>query len=239
MPQFMDMNMSFQTLSATGTDSQFKHATGGVGDTGVYAMFKLFDAHDQHLHTSLGISMPTGEADIKLNPNGHHHGDSDSPGGFIHYGMQLGSGTWDFKPSLTYSGQMDQWSWGAQVSGTVRMQNQNSAGYALGDLVQTSAWGGYQMFDWLTATVRGVHTVQGSIKNGFNGPHPTDSNVDFAANYGGRYWDVGFGLSATVPRGDLAGNRFGFEWLQPVTDDVNGYQLERSGALSANWSFAF
>lgn len=239
MPQFMDMNMSLQTLSTSGTDDRFKHATGGVGDTGMYALFKLFNGYDQHLHASLGISLPTGEADIKLNPNGHHHGDGDGSGGFIHYGMQLGSGTWDFKPSLTYSGQIEQWSWGAQVSGTVRMQNQNSAGYALGDWVQTTAWGGYQMFDWLTATVRGVHTVQGSIRQGFNGAHPTDSSVDFASNYGGRYWDVGFGLSATVPRGELAGNRFGFEWLQPVTDDVNGYQLERSGALSANWSFAF
>jgi hypothetical protein len=29
------------------------------------------------------------------------------------------------------------------------------------------------------------------------------------------------------------------EWLQPVEDDVNGYQLERDGALSATWSVAF
>jgi hypothetical protein len=42
-----------------------------------------------------------------------------------------------------------------------------------------------------------------------------------------------------VPSGDLAGNSFGFEWLQPVADDFNGYQLQREGALSANWSFAF
>ncbi|MEY4719683.1 MAG: hypothetical protein RL563_2301, partial [Pseudomonadota bacterium] len=179
-------------------------------------------------------------SDIKLNPNGHHHGgNSSSPAGFIHYGMQLGSGTWDFKPSLTYSGLIDQWSWGAQVNGTVRMQSQNPSGYALGDLLQTSGWGGYQLLDWLTATVRGVYTVQGSIRNGFNGAHPTDASVDFASNYGGRYWDIGFGLSAVVPSGALAGNRLGFEWLQPVSDDVNGYQLEREASLSASWSFMF
>lgn len=240
MPQFMDMNMSLQSLSMTGAEGMFKHATGGVGDTGMYALFKLFDGSGQHLHGGLGISAPTGESDIKLNPNGHHHGGNSSQGGgFIHYGMQLGSGTWDFKPSLTYSGQLDQWSWGAQVSGTVRMQNQNPSGYALGDLVQATAWSGYQLLDWLTATVRGVHTVQGGIRYGFNGAHPTDASVDFASNYGGRYWDLGLGLSAIVPTGDLAGNRFSFEWLQPVADDVNGYQLERSAALSASWSFAF
>jgi len=27
---------------------------------------------------------------------------------------------WDFKPSITYTGQMEKWSWGAQLSGTKR-----------------------------------------------------------------------------------------------------------------------
>jgi len=27
--------------------------------------------------------------------------------------------------------------------------------------------------------------------------------------------------------------------LQPVSDNVNGYQLERNGALAATWSVAF
>ena len=30
----------------------------------------------------------------------------------IHYGMQLGSGTWDLLPSVTYSGDHRRWSWG-------------------------------------------------------------------------------------------------------------------------------
>lgn len=63
--------------------------------------------------------------------------------------------------------------------------------------------------------------------------------MDYPANYGGKYWDVGFGLSAVVPSGDLAGNRISVEWLQPVEDDVNGYQLERDGALSATWNVTF
>ena len=61
----------------------------------------------------------------------------------------------------------------------------------------------------------------------------------YHANYGGKYWDVGFGLNAFVLTGDLQGNSLSFEWLQPVSDNVNGYQLERNGALSANWSYAF
>ncbi len=244
MPQFVDMNMSLRPLETVEDGEIHKHSTGSVGDTGMYAMFKLFDQGGHHLHTTLGVTAPTGEHDIKLGSQHSHSSESSdeeaggSPG-YIHYGMQLGSGTWDFKPSLTYTGSLDQWLWGAQINGTVRMENSNASGYALGDIVQSSIWGGYNVLDWLSATVRGVYTVQGTIRNGFNGDHPTDGTVDHARNYGGRFGDVGFGLSAVVPEGDLAGNRFAFEWLQPVSDDVNGYQLEREGALSASWSLAF
>ncbi len=87
------------------------------------------------------------------------------------YGMQLGSGTWDFKPSLTYTGQWQQFSWGAQTSGTVRMENRNQSGYALGDLFQTTAWGSYNFTNWLAGSLRGLYTAQGAIKGQYNGSY--------------------------------------------------------------------
>ena len=83
--------------------------------------------------------------------------------------MQLGSGTWDFKPSLTYTGHMDQFSWGAQANGTVRMEAKNKSGYSLGDMFQATAWGSYNLSNWLTASVRGVYTLQGGLNGKFNG----------------------------------------------------------------------
>ncbi len=72
------------------------------------------------------------------------------------------------------------------------------------------------------------------IKNAIKANKPSQfSPMDNLANYGGHYVDVGFGLSATVPSGAFAGNRLAFEWLQPVYTNVNGYQLNRDGALSA------
>jgi len=242
MPQFVDMNMSQRSLAGISPPETHDHETGGIGDTALYAMVKLFDVPGHHLHTSVGISAPTGDVGIKLNAGGHHGSGiryADGTGGFIHYGMQLGSGTWDLKPSVTYTGQEDQWFWGAQLNGTVRLEDKNASGFTFGDVFQSSAWGGYNLASWLSATVRGVYTEQGKIKFGFNEPHVMTSPVDLPFNYGGRYWDVGFGFSAAVPSGDLAGNRLSFEWLQPVSDDVNGYQLRREGALSATWSLAF
>ncbi|MGZ8252827.1 MAG: DUF3570 domain-containing protein, partial [Methylophilaceae bacterium] len=279
MPQFMDMNMNLRPLDGAPPEpgghnhggGNGYHDTGGIGDTGMYALIKLFDMPGHHLHTALGISAPTGDAGIRLRDTHQQQGD------YIHYGMQLGSGTWDFKPSITYQGQMDKWSWGAQVSGTKRLEDTNTSGYALGDLFQTTAWGSYNVFDWLSASVRGVYTLQGAIRGQFNEhfvpnkefvtqvpgdadgdgviapgeviesvefrdawePYTVSGPMDYPANYGGKYWDVGFGLNAFVLTGDLKGNSLSFEWLQPVSDNVNGYQLERNGALSANWSYAF
>jgi hypothetical protein len=39
--------------------------------------------------------------------------------------------------------------------------------------------------------------------------------------------------------GSFAGNQLGVEWLQPLRDDFNGYQLERRGALYASWKYLF
>ncbi len=255
MPQFMDMDMNQRLLTGVTYDATLDHLhghqTGGVGDTGLYALFKLFDQTGHHFHAGLGVSAPTGDVDIKLR---RMHGKDE---GFIHYGMQLGSGTWDFKPSLTYTGNLDKWAWGAQLSGTVRLEDQNASGYALGDIFQSTAWGSYNLTHWLSASVRGVYTEQGQINGAFNPTpgvvdnrqvknvnpgsksNPSVGPMDYADSYGGRYWDVGFGVSAAVPDGAFAGHRFSVEWLQPVEDDVNGYQLEREGALSASWSLMF
>ncbi len=63
--------------------------------------------------------------------------------------------------------------------------------------------------------------------------------MDAPSNYGGQYVDVGFGLSVNIPHGAFAGNRLAFEWLQPVYTNVNGYQLDRDGALLFTWSYGF
>jgi hypothetical protein len=296
MPQFMDMDMPlYQPITDSASFGHVHqhpghiHETGGIGDTGMYALVKLFDQPNHHLHTSLGVTAPTGDLGIKLKD-----GTRNLDAGFIHYGMLLGSGTWDFKPSLSYTGKANDWSWGAQVGGTKRLEDSNESGFALGDLFETSVWGGYDLTHWLSTSIRAAYTWQGSIKgryprstrrdstleglcNKANFTSQGDTNgdgipdgqlifdqvsynaclasveetkrqydaedrhtpMDFPSNYGGHYVDIGFGLNATVPSGSLAGNKLSFEWLQPVYTDVNGYQLDRDGALSFTWSYGF
>ncbi|MBK8814573.1 MAG: hypothetical protein IPN42_03250 [Methylococcaceae bacterium] len=50
---------------------------------------------------------------------------------------------------------------------------------------------------------------------------------------------VNLGLGLSAPTGAFAGNSVGFEWLQPLYTNVNGYQLDRWGALSVSWNYSF
>jgi Protein of unknown function (DUF3570) len=244
MPQFVDMEMTLRDLEGapppppdTPPPHLTLHGTGGVGDTLLFALLKLFDVPGHHMHLGLGLSAPTGEVDIRLRPM--HQRPTDE---FIHYHMQLGSGTWDFLPSLTYTGRSARWLWGGQLSGIHRLEDENSSGYALGDQFQATAWGGYALSDWLSASVRGVYTTQGEIRGEFEGQvghRNRQGPMDFPQNYGGRFWDVGLGLSGEIPIAGLKDNRLSVEWLQPVEDDFNGFQLERDGSLFATFKLKF
>lgn len=241
MPTFVDKEMNLRELDGrpppvdgvhehTGIGG---HTTGGVGDTVMSALFKLYDQPGHHLHLGMGVSAPTGNVDLEFRRIAREDG------GIVHYGMQLGSGTWDFLPNLTYTGEYKDWAWGAQIKGAVRMQSQNESGYRLGNTIQSSVWGSYKLTDWLSGSIRGVYSGQSGIKGSFNTFNAASGPMDFPDNYGGNYGDIGFGVNAAIPKGTLAGNSFAFEWLQPVADDVNGYQLKRKGALTVSWSYAF
>jgi Putative MetA-pathway of phenol degradation len=203
------------------------HGTEGWGDTIFGPELRLAHGPDYHLQFAPMFSAPTGNVDYKMN------------GAFTHYMMQLGSGTWDFIPSITYTGRADRVTWGAQVLGVVRLEEENDSGYQLGDVFQATGWGSYRLANWISASIRGLYTEQGKIEGHYNGPHGHASPPDLQFNYGGRFWDIGFGINTVVPSGTFKGLRLSAEWLQPVGEDVNGYQLERDGTLWANASMAF
>jgi hypothetical protein len=240
MPQFMDMDMNLRDLAGrppavpgvhehTGAG----HTSGGIGDTVVAGLFRLHDSDGHSLHAGLGVSAPTGEVDLELRRMFR------SDGGLMHFDMQTGSGTWDLLPSVTYTGSAEHWQWGAQLSGVMRMEQQNTSGYRLGNVVQANSWASYGWDTGMVASVRGVFSQKSEIHGDFNGYNARIGPMDFPQNQGGRFVDIGVGIGYTIPAGRLAGNSLALEWLQPLRDDVNGAQLERRGALNASWQLAF
>ncbi|WP_445371018.1 DUF3570 domain-containing protein [Methylomonas sp. HW2-6] len=250
MPQWMDMAMDMTMLVDERDGNGHSHAskminthqTGGIGDTGLYALFKVLAFDRQQLVLSLGGSAPTGDVNWVWRRNSPASSTGETP---MDYGMQTGSGTWDFKPSLTYSGAWQDWLWGAQAGGTLRLQHHNEAKYALGDVFQGSVWGGYQLTDWLSGSVRGIYSWQDKLRghypnNSLGQPYSGhDGTFDKTSNYGGQFVDLGLGLNVQFRDGALAGHGLKLEWLQPLYTKFNGYQLDRDYTLNANWSYDF
>jgi hypothetical protein len=246
MPMWMSHEMTMSPLKGTmpaahgdhgmgmGTDmghgghmGSHSHGTEGWGDTVFGPEIRLAEGPGYHLHASPMVSAPTGRVDSRTN------------GMFTHYGMQLGSGTWDLWPSITYTGRAGRLTWGAQALGIVRLEEENESGYRLGDVFQGTFWGSYRPANWISLSLRGLYTEQGKIEGHYDGPHNHSSPPDLQFNHGGRFWDIGFGVNTVIPDGPLKGLRLSAEWLEPVMDDPNGYQLEREGTLWANATMSF
>jgi hypothetical protein len=245
MPQWVSMDMTMQGLPMPPGDGDehghgmdmgghgkhmgsHSHATDGIGDTLLSGLVRLYEDQINHAHVGITFSAPTGSVTQK-----------GADGRYTHYMMQLGSGTWDFVPSLTYTGHGDRWSWGGQLLGVVRLESENEAGFRFGNVFQATGWGSYRLLDWMSGSLRMLYLRQADIEGHYNGPHNHSSPPDLQANYGGDFLDIGFGINTVVLEGPLRGNRLSIEWLQPVYTDVNGYQLDRVGTLFANWSLAF
>lgn len=233
MPQIISMEMDMGSLPNGNPDEAHEgaHLSEGLGDTLMMALFKLSGDSNHHLHLGVGISAPTGNTDATLSGL-----ESDDLQG---YGMQLGSGTWDLKPNLTYTAQSNSLSWGAQVNAVKRLQHRNKDGYVLGDEIQGSVWTGYRFLPWLSGSVRGIYTAQSAVKGRYKGVSLLSAPTDHPENYGGQFWDIGVGMNISIPKGNLAGNSLSIEWLQPVKHNYNGYQLEQDGSLSVRWGYSF
>lgn len=245
MPQYMEMSMTMESRGGHGhghggghggmdmghgghAETQtMSHGTVGWGDTVLAALIPVFESGGHRGLLNLGISMPTGSVDQK------QHGQ------FTHYHMQLGSGTWDLKPGVTYQGCAGPVSWGAQVMGTIRLEDENESGYQLGDVWETTGWAAYQLAEWVSVSGRMLWTSSDDIDGHYNGPHGHSSPVDIQRNYGGERIDLGLGLNFLVPNGALKGHRLAIEALWAVDQESNGVFLERDFAIIAGWQYAF
>lgn len=206
----------------------------GLGDVTVGAVIGLHKKGRGALNMGIGASLPTGsisERGRMLSPMG------TTPEMRMAYGMQLGSGTLDLKPSLTWTSGKGRLNWGAQVSGVIRTGD-NAAGYTLGDVAAVTAWASYKPSRWFSYSARLEATSQGRIRGidpFIRGPMPGSD----PANYGGEAVIAYLGAELTPPSGALKGHRIGLEIGLPAYQKVNGVQLRRDWSAMMAWRKAF
>ncbi len=221
MDNTMDMAMSG---GMTGTME-----TSGIGDTFVGGIYKMIDADRQQVLLNFGVSLPTGSTDE----------DVDMMGGMrAGYPMQLGSGTLDLRPGLTWLGQSDQWSWGAQTMATVRT-GENSEDYTLGDELMLTAWGARRVNEWLSLSLRVEQHQFSNVDGADPEMNPAASPVTAPGNQGGERTSLGLGANVHLQGDALAGHRVGMEFLRPVRERLDGPQMAGNYIFTLAWEYAF
>lgn len=242
MPMYMEMTMTMESQGAghghaaeshmahgggSTSTSTHSHSTAGWSDTSFSALIPFWSEGAHEALFILGVNVPTGSVDQTMANR------------YTHYMMQLGSGTWDLRPGFTYAGYQGNVSWGAQALGTLRLQEDNGSGYALGDALDLTAWTAYRLTDAISLSGRLAWRTEAEIDGHYVFPHSHNSPPDLQINYGGDRLDAGLGLNFIVPGGPLRGHRLAIEALTPVYQDANGIQLDRELSLFAGWQFAF
>jgi hypothetical protein len=212
----------------TRTGMRFGTESDGIGDAKLGALIPLWDGPGQHLHLNAGVSLPTGSINEK----------DQTPMGYVRlpYPMQLGSGTFDLTPSLTYRWYGDDWSFGSQLRAAVRL-GRNDNNYSLGNEVGLSTWGAYRFNDIISTSLRLDGSRWGDIDGADSSLNPMMVPTARADLRGGRRIDGSIGVNLHLPEWD--GQRFAVELGTPLYEKLDGPQLSSDWKLTAGWQYAF
>lgn len=214
------MQMPFTTESA------------GLGDLQVGGLLRLWENEHHHVHLNLGLSLPTGAIRKTDDTPAMAHATLPFP-------MQLGSGTVDLVPGLTYVGHARRLSWGGQVRGIARL-GENHAGWTASDAVDATAWLAVPLLDWLSVSGRAAYGWWSNFDGDEKRP-PPPSAIPTAdpGRRGGQRLDLLPGLNLDLRLGPLGRQRFGIEAAFPVVQSLDGPQLALDWRVMVGWQKAF
>ncbi|AKH67704.1 Putative MetA-pathway of phenol degradation [Spongiibacter sp. IMCC21906] len=212
---------------------RFTTEAAGFGDVKLSALVNVYQsvskAHKVHLN--LGLSLPTGSIDER----------DDTPAmanAKLPYPMQLGSGSIDVMPGMTYQGFGEIYSWGSQLMLTLPTA-ENDNDYQLGNRYGVSVW---LARSWSTAvsTSLGLNyqywqNIDGAREDLNPNMVPT-ADPDARA---GQRADLSLGLNYLFIRGSLKGHRLALEYSQPIFQRLDGPHMELESTLTLGWQYAF
>lgn len=206
----------------------------GLGDIRLGALWSLHDKGRSRTTLGLGLSLPTGsisETGRMLSPMG------TTPTMRLAYSMQLGAGTYDLHPALTWEHGRGALNWGAQVRGILRL-GENDEGYRRGHEAALSGWLSYRAAPWISYSGRleyrhadRIHGRDARIMGPSLGADPR--------NYGGQYVTLHAGADLTPRKGLLKGHLIGVELGVPLYQDLNGVQSKTDWTLALAWRKPF
>lgn len=209
---------------------EFDTDASGIGDVKLAATYGLFAKPGSDFLFNFAVSAPTGSIDEK----------DDIPvmaDAHLPYPMQLGSGTWDFSPGLTFVQTFESWSWGAQGLYTFRT-GENDNGYTLGDRYDVTTWVAKMVSNSTSLSFRLDMNDWDNIDGADTKllPMPTVPTKDTNLRAGTRV-DALVGVNFVPP--SLTSLRLAAEVGLPVYQKLDGPQLETDMVFTLGAQYTF
>jgi hypothetical protein len=205
----------------------FTTRSSAIGDSKIAALIGLYKNNLHSVHLNIGLNLPTGSSSER----------DDTPvmaNTILPYPMQLGSGTYDLLPGITYSGRRSDLSWGLQASATIRT-DRNDEGYRLGDRASLAAWLARDFNQNLSVSLGLRYQDWDKIEGQNPSLHASMIQTANTQLQAGDRTDVSIGANYLFN----SGHRLGIEYSKPVSQDLVGPQLETDSLLTIGWQKAF
>jgi len=229
---FLSRRMESVVLSGASLDGFETHSI-GFGDFELSLLYRTWYDEKGSVHVNLGVSLPSGTINAA----------DEIPGSGtslvrLPYPMQLGTGTVDLLPGMTYNGHLEGWFWGGQVLGRLHAGT-NSKGYRRGNRYELQAWAGRDWLPWFGSSFR-LHWQHGFNLNGEDTAQAarTDPTMDPNRQAGQRL-DALFGVDFFAYGGRFEGVRLAIEGGLPAYQRLEGPQPRTSWILSTGIEYAF
>ena len=217
----------------TGNSSEMLMKTNGIGDSKLYLLYGLIKNTQHQLVLGAGLNLPTGSVQLLGTDSDMMYEEKRMP-----YMMQLGAGTWDIFPSLTYTHQQGKLAFSVQASGTIR-PSYNSVGYKYGNEATVTTWFAYNWWNNFGSSIRLEATAMEHIKGNDKTIYSYNELAANPMNYGGKRINAYLGLTYGFKSGFLTNNRLGVEYGLPVYQNLNGMQMQSKQVVTASWSYLF
>ncbi len=213
MGSYVEKSMSHRTRMG----QEFTTRSAGIGDLKTTLAQTLYSNDRDRIYFSLGMSFPTGSIDRQDDtPAGHQR---------LPYPMQIGSGTYDLLPGITYLGKKASWRWGGHVEGTVRL-GRNDNDYSAPDEVNATTWLTHQLNNYCITYAR----LDGKAWSNIDGADPALNPMMVPTadpnRRGGERIDMGVGFSLLSGQNKKERSQIDFEFAVPIYQSLEGPQLE-------------
>lgn len=216
--------------SETSDGHRFGTNTSGIGDIILGVNHNLVENDGEVWRAHLGVGLPTGSFDERDRDGGG----TRQAAPFV---VQLGTGTVDLFPGLTYMVQHEEWSYGVGTEARLRLGT-NGEGWARSNSLQASLWASRLFAERLSGSLQLNADSHGDYHGSWHDVDPDANPLEDENRQGGTLVELAAGVRYGLPE-PLGASTLGLELGVPIDQWVDGPALDQQWRLALAWQFSF